>query len=234
MSSLRIVAALALAAGGFAASPASAQFYLKSHDMAGQSVTGDEADIGFKMPGATPAELRAGLLWNMRAGLNVAALQCQFEPTLLVVSNYNAMLKDHDGEFDAAQAVLNKYYLRTAKVKTKKAGSDAFDQFGTHIYSSFSTVSAQRNFCQTANVIGRDAIFTPRGGLTALAQARMREMRNSLVPYGEQGVPSYVYARTYNLPVPRLDAVCWSKKGEWQDRKCGAQNWPPAAGIAAR
>ena len=162
MSSLRIT--LALAAGVMAAQPASAQFYLKSHDMTGQSVTGDEADIGFKMPGATPAELRAGLLWNMRAGLNVAALQCQFEPTLLVVSNYNSLLKDHDGEFDVAQAVLNKYYLRTAKVKTKKAGSDAFDQFGTHIYSSFSTVTAQRNFCQTANVIGRDAIFTPRGG----------------------------------------------------------------------
>ena len=183
MSSLRIAAAFALAASGVAAQPVSAQFYLKSHDMAGQPVTGDEADIGFKMPGATPAELRAGLLWNMRAGLNVAALQCQFEPTLLVVSNYNAMLKDHDGEFDIAQAALNKYYLRTAKIKTKKGGSDAFDQFGTHIYSSFSTVSAQRNFCQTANVIGRDAIFTPARRIDRAgtgADARVAQQPGSL------------------------------------------------------
>ena len=234
MSSLRIAAALALAAGGLAAQPASAQFYLQSHDMSGKPVSGEEPDLGFSMPGATPAELRAGLLWNMRAGLNVAALQCQFEPTLLVVSNYNSMLKDHDAEFDAAQATLNKYYLRTAKGKSKKAGSDAFDAFGTHIYSGFSTVSAQRNFCQTANQIGRDAIFTPRGQLTALAQARTRELRNSLVPYGEQGVPSYVYARTDNLPLPRLDVLCWSKKGEWVAKKCGAQNWPPAGSLAAR
>ena len=234
MSSLRIAAALTLAAGGMAAQPVSAQFYLQSHDMTGKPVSGEEPDIGFSMPGATPVELRAGLLWNMRAGLNVAALQCQFEPTLLVVSNYNSMLKDHDGEFDAAQATLNKYYLRTAKGKSKKAGSDAFDQFGTHIYSSFSTVTAQRNFCQTANLLGRDAIFTPRGGLTALAQGRMRELRNSLVPYGEQAVPSYLYARTDNLPMPRLDAVCWSKKGEWVEKKCGPQNWPPAGALAAR
>jgi hypothetical protein len=27
--------------------------------------------------------------------------------------------------------------------------------------------------------------------------------------------------------VPRLDNVCWSGKGEWQARKCGALDFPP-------
>ena len=34
--------------------------------------------VGIALPGANQAELRAGLLWNLRAGLNVSALQCQF------------------------------------------------------------------------------------------------------------------------------------------------------------
>jgi hypothetical protein len=44
------------------------------------------------MPGATPDEIRAHLLWNMRSGLNVAALQCQFSPPLMTVRNYNSLL----------------------------------------------------------------------------------------------------------------------------------------------
>ncbi len=38
----------------------------------------------------------------MRAALNVAALQCQFEPMLTTVSNYNATLKDHEAELKGA------------------------------------------------------------------------------------------------------------------------------------
>jgi hypothetical protein len=75
----KLVAAAILA--GVAASPASAQFFFKSHDMAGQPVTGAEPGILPPMPGATPAELDAALVWSLRSALNVAALQCQFEPT---------------------------------------------------------------------------------------------------------------------------------------------------------
>ena len=52
--------------------------------------------------GATPAEYRAHLLWNLRAGLNVAALQCQFSPYLRTVANYNAILAHHSRELAAA------------------------------------------------------------------------------------------------------------------------------------
>ena len=31
------------------------------------------------------------MVWNLRAALNVAALQCQFGPTLLTLPNYNAI-----------------------------------------------------------------------------------------------------------------------------------------------
>ncbi|WP_242096167.1 hypothetical protein [Sphingomonas sp. CROZ-RG-20F-R02-07] len=226
--SAAISAALVMAT---TANSASAQFFLQPHDMSGQPVRGDEADIGLNMPGATAAEQRAAMIWTMRSALNVAALQCQFEPTLLVVSNYNALLTDHKDELKTAMDGVSKYYTRMAK--TKKAGQDAFDQFNTRSYSAYATVNAQYNFCQTANSIGREAIFTPRGQLGALVEGRMRELRNSLTPWGEQRFPRYIGRDTAQVKLPRLDAICWDKKANWVEKKCGPINWPPAMAPAA-
>jgi hypothetical protein len=224
---VRVLALGAAASVAVAAVPASAQFFMKSKDLSGAPVVGDEVGIGQPLPGATPAELKAGVVWNMRAALNVAALQCQFEPTLNTVSNYNAILTDHKDELKNSFDTLTKYFNRVNKAP--KAGQAALDQFGTKTYSSFATVGAQYNFCQTAGSIGRDAIFAPRGQFDTVALSRMRELRNSLVPWGEQA-----FTRPYHgqSTLPRLDPVCWSKKGEWQARKCG-EVWPATA-MAAR
>jgi hypothetical protein len=226
---------------GGAAAPASAQFYLQPHDFSGKPVKGDEPGMVVPLPGATADEYKAALAWTMRSALNVAALQCQFEPMLNSVQSYNAILRDHDAEFDKDQATLQKYYARmpgagAAKAgKGSKAGQAGFDRFGTQTYSAFSTTAAQFGFCQTAASIAREAVFTPRGQFGDLAERRMRELRNSLVPFGEEQYP-YYYARSAPAPVvPRLDAQCWNKKGEWQAKKCGAQNWPAiGTGVATR
>ncbi|HEX8381882.1 MAG TPA: hypothetical protein VF592_00760 [Sphingomonas sp.] len=234
MRVLRVAVGAVMGTCALSAAPASAQFFLQSKPMAGQPVKGDEPGIiGSPMPDATPDELRAGLVWTMRAALNVAALQCQFEPTLNTVRNYNALLADHRDELKGAFDTLSKYFTRTGK--TAKAGQTALDQFGTRIYSSYATVGAQRGFCQTANTIGADANFTPRGHFGELAEARMQELRNSLVPFGEQRFPRHEW-RDVALTRPRLDTICWNKKGEWQAKKCGVSTWPdlPAVGIASR
>ena len=230
----RIAGAAAIAAGMMAATPASAQFFFQSHDFGDAQVKGDEPGMVVPMPGATAAEYKAGLAWTLRSALNVAALQCQFEPTLHPVETYNAILRDHDAEFDKDQAILQKYYARSPGAgsaragKGSKAGQAGFDQFGTRTYSAFATVSAQYGFCQTAATIGREALFTPRGAFGDLAERRMRRLRNSLVPAGEERFPYYVMRSAAATPVPRLDLQCWNKKGEWQERKCGTMNWPPA------
>lgn len=207
-----------------AAAPASAQFYFEAKNLRGAPVTGDEPGmVAQPLPGATPAELRAALVWNLRAALNVAALQCQFAPTLLTLQNYNALLSDHAEELKTSYDTLTKYFARTAK--TKKEGQTALDQYGTRVYSSFSTVGAQRIFCQTADNIGQAALFTPRGSFGTLAQERLRELRASLTAWGEQrfgtriGFPEQIAAHR----LPRLDKACWNKRDEWVAKKCGAQ-----------
>ncbi|MDX3909361.1 MAG: hypothetical protein QHC67_06025 [Sphingobium sp.] len=191
----------------FAAQPAPAQFFWSPPDLSTPPVTGAEPSLGLNLPGATPEELNAGLVWNLRAALNVAALQCDFEPTLLTVSNYNATIAHHSKELQQSFDTLGKYFQRT--VGKGKPGQQALDQYGTRIYSGYSTVQAQRNFCQTAGSIGRDAIFTERGKLFEVARKRMGELKKSLVLTGERyfGSPGY----DYTAAIPPLNAECWKK-----------------------
>lgn len=190
-----------------AAQPAQAQFFWSPPDLSSPPVTGAEPSLGINMPGATPEELNAGLVWNLRAALNVAALQCDFEPTLLTVSNYNAMIAHHSKELQQSFDMLGKYFQRT--VGKGKPGQSALDQYGTRIYSGYSTVQAQRNFCQTSGSIGRDAIFTDRGKLFEVARKRMGELKKSLTLTGDRyfGSPGYDYAAA----IPPLEDACWKK-----------------------
>lgn len=214
---MRSILTAAIAAIALAASPASAQFFMRSHDFSGPPVRGDEPGIGVDLPDATEAELTAGLVWSLRASLNIAALQCQFEPTLLTVPQYNGMMIDHAAELKSTYATLTKYFAR--KYKTPRAAQTALDQFGTRVYGSFSTSSAQFGFCQVASNIGRDAIFAPRASLHLIAKQRLRELRNALVPWGEQRFPRGI-GFDGTVLAPRMDPICW-KKNDWNTKTCG-------------
>src|SRR3546814_11632746 len=104
----------------FSATPASAQFFFTSRDLSGPRVVGDEPGIGQALPGATPAELRAEMVWTLRAAMNVAALQCEFEPTLLTRTNYNAMLKDHKAALEASIDTLLASFVRTNRPEERR------------------------------------------------------------------------------------------------------------------
>ena len=216
MTVLRILAVFAACAGAVSAAPASAQFYFSSHDMSGPPVRGDEPGLP-TLPGATDEEVRANLVWNMRSALNVAALQCQFEPTLLTVENYNVALANHKDELKKSFDTLVKYFTRTAK--GVKPGQTAMDRYGTRTYSAFTTVGAQYGFCQTASAIATDAAYAPRGSFYKMAQMDMSALRNSLTPWGEERFARYarVDGRSW---LPQLDKVCW-RRGDWDARKCG-------------
>lgn len=208
----RIATVAAAAAGLVAATPASAQFFFKSADVSGPRATGAEPGIvGPDLPGATATEQRAALVWNLRAALNVAALQCQFEPTLMSVDTYNVFIKEHEAELAAANKTLAGYFTRRAK--TKREAATAQSAFDTRLYTGLSPSSAQLIFCQTAARIGQETMFTPRGRLYELAEARIRYLRNSLIPFGEQQFADITAPSIAAPPrLPRFDPRCW--KGE--------------------
>jgi len=204
--SLPLIAA-AVAAMALSSAPARAQFYFAEPDLSSPPVTGAEPQLAMNLPGATPDELRAALVWHLRAALNVAALQCDFAPSLLTVSNYNASIAHHDDELAKSLATVTGYFHRT--VGKGRTGDRAFDVYNTKTYSLYSTVHAQRDFCNEMSKVGREAIFAPRGSLHVVAQNRMGEIRKSLVPTGEQYFTNPAYGFTATLP--DFGKKCWKK-----------------------
>lgn len=178
-----VLAALALAAPAMAP----AQLFLTDPGFRSGPIEGSDPLVGLPIPGATPAEYRASLIWNLRSGLNVAALQCQFSPYLRAVSNYNAILAHHARELAAAYSALEGYFRRV----NGRTGPRQFDLYSTQTYNGFSTLQAQLGFCQTAARIAKEALATPKGQFVQLAAARMRELRNSLTVAAE----TYTFTR---------------------------------------
>lgn len=208
------MAATAVAAA-LAAAPAPAQLYISQPDLRAASIEPSDPLVGLPLAGATAAEHRASLLWNLRAGLNVAALQCQFSDYLRAVPNYNGLLAHHSVELAVAYTTLNNYYKRTLGAK----GQKAFDDYSTITYNNWSTLQAQMIFCQTATNITKTALATPKGRLIEVAQARMRELRNALVPaYDPRPAYRPYLIRLRNLPP--MARECYNKKDVLR-RACG-------------
>lgn len=187
---------------------ANAQLFLAETNFVKGPIDGSDPLVGLPVPGANPTELRAHLVWNMRAGLNVAALQCQFSPYLRAVDNYNSILATHNKELADTYSTLTNYFKRVHGAQ----GQKRFDDYTTITYNNFSTLQAQYGFCQTASNIAKEALTRPKGQLYVTAQERMRELRSSLVPV-------YPRAAIYNpylirMPiVPPLQDSCWDRKG---------------------
>lgn len=205
-----------LAISAFTGLPAQAQVFWSPPDFSGPPLVGYEDGMGSPLPGATMVEQKAAIVWNMRSGLNVAALQCNFDPTLRTLENYNAILSNHSVELNAAFKTLSAYFKRVNK--TPQAGQKALDTFGTRTYSGFSTVGAQFGFCSAAARISRIALFTPKGRFVTMSEEHLRELRNSLKTQGEQQFRKTPYA-TQAIPLPNFDKRCW--KGDKYQAKCG-------------
>lgn len=137
----------------------------------------------------TPAEARAHAVWTLRAGLNVAALACQYSPFLRTVDNYNQMLRKHGDELTTAQAAMMAHFNRTLK----RGGAAAFDRYNTRSYNSFSTLDAQYNFCWAAGQAGLALRMGDVGSMARLAELYVPQMRAALAfvpPAAGLAVPS--------------------------------------------
>ncbi|HEY0270683.1 MAG TPA: hypothetical protein VGC10_06810 [Sphingomonas sp.] len=202
-----------------AGTPAGAQLFFKSPDYRGLPVTGDEPAILIPLPGATQPEKDANVVWTLRAGLNVAALQCNFAGSVMARTNYNDILGHHGKELGAAYRTLGGYFRRKAPKRASAASvAVAMDQYVTRTYNSFSTLNAQLGFCQTAGAIGEQALMSPKGALLKVARTRLREFRNSLVPVNDAMAVNSATA-VDPAAVPSLPAGCFDRNGNIK-KKC--------------
>lgn len=137
---------------------------------------------GFMTPKAvllravTPAEAEANAVWNVRAALNIAALQCQFSPFLATVANYNDLLKHHGDELARAQSTMLGHFKRYDGARA----ANSFDQYTTKTYNSYSTLDAQYRFCEAAGLVGRQALTIAKNKLGTVAIGLNAETRAAL------------------------------------------------------
>ena len=216
---LKAAVAAAIVTGVATPHAAGAQMFVYDPDFKRGTIEGSDPLVGLPIPGATPAEYRAHLLWNFRAGLNVAALQCQFSPYLRVVDNYNGILAHHVEELASAYTTVNNYFKRVKG--SAPLGQKAFDDYTTSTYNNFSTMHAQLGFCQTAAAIAKEALLQPKGQFTPFALTRMRELRNSLVPAYDR-VLTYNPYQIRTPALPQLNEECFDKKNRLRKRCGGA------------
>lgn len=169
-----------LAAAASAALPGTAQaqlFYMPPAFAVGPVEPGEQL-VSAPLTNPTAAETRAALIWNLRSGLNVAALRCQFSKYLRSVDNYNAVLDHHSEELAQAYQILGNHFRRIGG--NPREGQRRLDAWSTLTYNNYSTIAGQASFCQTAGNIGKDALTRRKGEFHELARDRMRELRNSL------------------------------------------------------
>ena len=121
-------------------------------------------------------DIAADQLWRVRAALNVAALQCQFSPFLGTVDLYNNILRQHDRE------LKNAYKRLTSRFQRAPSGLAAFDRYNTRTYNGFSTLDAQEQFCDTAALVGREALRQPLGRFSDFAAQALPRLQASLTP----------------------------------------------------
>ncbi len=214
---LRLITVAGLACATLAA-PAEAQIFWQAPDMTGAPLLSPEVGFGVPLPGANATEQKAALTWSLRSGLNVAALQCGFDPYLKIDDQYNVMLINHRDELAAAFTTLTTYFTRTAK--SPKGGQKAIDTYGTRSYSQFSAVSGQLTFCTVAGQVARAAIFAPKTKLYTIAQDRLRELYTGVKgKLGEQQFrPTWTQLR--RPPLPDTNDSCWKK-----NKYTGACSW---------
>ena len=129
------------------------------------------------LPGLNSKEELADKVWTLRAGLNVAALQCQFSPFLATVPTYNALLRQHSDELADSFKTMTGYFVRS---KGPKVGQRAFDTYATRTNQSWATFDAQYSFCNAAAMVGRRALAVPKGKFGEFAEAELANMRTSL------------------------------------------------------
>jgi hypothetical protein len=121
----------------------------------------------------TAAEKRAEAAWKLRAALNVAALQCQYNPSLKAVDNYNSFVKLHKNELDAARSTMESNYRR----RFGKGWAGAFDRYNTKNYNSWSATDIQVAFCTKMGDVGSKVLAMETGAVAAYAETAVPEIR---------------------------------------------------------
>lgn len=110
-------------------------------------------------PAASAGRSSAAILWQLRSGLNVAALACRQPEDAAIIAGYNRLLADHRDELATAYRTHSAEYAAPA----------AFDDAMTRLYNRFAAPAGQDALCDSARIVLEEANANPGQQLAELA-----------------------------------------------------------------
>jgi len=108
-------------------------------------------------------------VWQLRSGLNVAALSCRGRGRAPVAGEYGKMLSRHRTLLAAAY-----------KEEERRLGRAGFDRQQTRAYNRFANQRSPEKFCQTASELARSANRMDSADLAPAARGMVAELESRL------------------------------------------------------
>lgn len=135
-------------------------------------------------------------LWNLRSGLNVAALNCQRAQHAALVDNYRTLLKRHSRELARANTALASEY--------RKAHGSSFrnvqDSYMTRVYNYFALPPTMPQFCDVALELSHE--------VAQIAPGQLENYSATALPRMEMVFEDFF--RTYEQY--RVDLAAWDSR----------------------
>lgn len=134
--------------------------------------------------------------WQMKIGLNVAAIGCRGLEETTLISAYNNIIKTHGKVIKSTE----KSVITQLGKDNKTNGIAARDKLSTQLFNYFAQPPAQRGFCVRANEIAQIVSSTPTAQLIEQAPAHLARLDE---PFNEfyQAYAQY-----------QVDVIAWDAK----------------------
>jgi hypothetical protein len=134
--------------------------------------------------------------WQLKIGLNVAAIGCRGLEESTLVAAYNNIIKAHGKTIRSTEKTV----IRELGKQTKTNGTAARDRLSTQLFNYFAQPPAQRAFCARANEIAQLVSSTPNAQVVEQAPAHLLRLDEPFAEFYE------AYAKY------QADVVAWDAK----------------------
>jgi hypothetical protein len=108
-------------------------------------------------------------VWNMRAALNVAALNCQSAEHAEILPAYSLLLERNKRTLARTNSAIESEF----RTRYGSIWRDSFDDYMTQVYNYYALPPTQGEFCDTALAISREYMLTDGNTLDAFALASL-------------------------------------------------------------
>ena len=152
--------------------------------------------------------------WQLKTGLNVAAIGCRGHDEATLVAAYNQIIKNHTRTIQAAE---KKVIADLAKAN-RTTGVKERDRLSTQLFNYFAQPPAQIEFCRRATMLAQTVAATSSAQLFSNAEGHLATLDQPFTDF-------YAAFERY-----KIDSAAWD--AQYAPRGVGVASPPPVIATA--